>query len=136
MSERIQRLERVLGRAPFIQDLGLALVDAGEGWVTTELAVADRMRQQHGQVHAGVTATIADHTAGAAATTVVPVGHSVVTSEFKINLLRPGGGSVLRCRGTVVRPGRRLVVVEADVEDESAPIARYLGTMAVVPGDV
>jgi uncharacterized protein (TIGR00369 family) len=118
--------------APFIERLGLRVTDIGEGWVETEVTVEDWHLQQHGFVHAGVVGTLADHTAGGAASTVIPEGSSVLTAEYKLNLLRPATGPTLRCRGTVVSAGRRLLVAEADIHAGDRHVARYLGTMAVV----
>lgn len=92
---------RIVEGAPFIRDLGLALTGAGEGWCETELVLAGRHLQQDGYVHAGVQATMADHTAGAAAATRAGPGRRVLTAEFKINLLRAACGERLRCRGSV-----------------------------------
>jgi uncharacterized protein (TIGR00369 family) len=129
---RQSQVEQVLAMAPFIVDLGVTLVETGEGWLETELAVVARLRQQHGYVHAGVVTTLADHTAGGAATTMVGPGQSVLTADFTVHLLRPAAGDVLSCRGEVVKPGRRLIVTQADVWDGEVHCARYLGTMAVV----
>ena len=109
------QIEKVLSKAPFMVDLGVALVGAGPGWVETELAVVPRLRQQHGYVHAGVVTTLADHTAGAAASTRVVRGQSVLTADFTVHLLRPASGQLLRCRGEVVKAGKRLIVTQADV---------------------
>lgn len=68
----LARVAPVFDRAPFIRLMGYRLVGAGDGWVETELEVAERHRQQHGYVHAGVVTAMADHTSGAAATTVIP----------------------------------------------------------------
>ena len=80
---------------------------------------------------------MADHTAGAAASTVVPAGQAVLTVEFKHHLLRPGVGESLRCRATVLKPGRMLCVVEAEVfaihQGQETLITKTLATMAVVP---
>ncbi|MGI8517798.1 MAG: PaaI family thioesterase [Acidimicrobiia bacterium] len=122
----------MLFKAPFIADLGVTLIDAGSGWLETELAVAPRLLQQHGYVHAGVVTTLADHTAGAAASTMVGSEQSVLTADFTVHLLRPASGERLRCRGEVVKVGKRLIVVQADVWHEESHCARYLGTMAVV----
>jgi uncharacterized protein (TIGR00369 family) len=100
--------------------------------VETELAVFPRLRQQHGYVHAGVVTTLSDHTAGAAASTMVSSGQSVLTADFTVHLLRPASGDLLRCRGEVVKHGKRLIVVQADVWDGDRHSARYLGSMAVV----
>jgi uncharacterized protein (TIGR00369 family) len=122
----------VLAKAPFIADLGVTLVGVGPDWLETEMAIVPRLRQQHGFVHAGVVTTLADHTAGAAASAVVGPGQSVLTADFTIHLLRPASGELLRCRGEVVKSGRRLIVTQADVWDGDSHCARYLGTMAVV----
>jgi uncharacterized protein (TIGR00369 family) len=73
------------------------------------------IEQQHGFVHGGVVGTIADSAAGYAAMTVVPASASVLTVEYKMNLLAPGDGEKLVARGQVVRPGRTLIVTKAEV---------------------
>lgn len=126
------RLVPVFDLAPFVREMGYRLTGVGDGWVETELAVEEKHRQQHGFVHAGVTAALADHTAGGAASTKLEEGRSVLTSEYTIHLLRPASGDHLRCRAEVVRAGRLLVVVQADVHAGEHHVARYLGTMAVI----
>lgn len=113
-------------------DLGVRLVGVGEGWVETELDLTSRLCQQHGFAHAGVVSTLADHSAGAAATTMISPGRSVLTADFNIHLLRPGEGSRLTSRGEVVKAGRSLIVAQADVWADGKHCARYTGTMAVV----
>jgi uncharacterized protein (TIGR00369 family) len=73
------------------------------------------IEQQHGFVHGGIVGTIADSAAGYAAMTVVPAGASVLTVEFKLNLVAPADGQNLVARGQVVRPGRTLIVTKAEV---------------------
>lgn len=73
------------------------------------------VEQQHGFVHGGVVGMIADSAAGYAAMTMVPASASVLTVEFKMNLLAPADGEKLIARGQVVRPGRRLIVTKAEV---------------------
>lgn len=130
------RVAPVFARAPFIAWLGFRLVDAGEGWVETELALRPEHLQQHGYAHAGVVTSMADHTAGGAASTIVPAGWSVLTAELGIHLLRAARGEALACRGTVVKPGRRLMVTEADVHCDGDHVGRFHATMAVVEVDV
>lgn len=132
MSEELPRVQAVFSLAPFIQEVGYELADAGPGWVETRLDVEPRHLQQHGYVHAGVITTMADHTAGGAASTVVQPGQSVLTSDLSIQLLRPGRGEELRCRGEVVKPGRSLVFTQADVWADEIHVARLHATMAVV----
>lgn len=105
----------IFEEAPFIADLGLVLGDLGPGWCETVLPLAPKHLQQDGYVHAGVQATVADHTAGCAAGTVVRANERVLSAEFKINLLRPALGERLRCRATVLKPGKTLIVAESEV---------------------
>ncbi|MFP3913908.1 MAG: PaaI family thioesterase [Actinomycetota bacterium] len=130
------RLQPVFDRAPFIRLLGYRLVGSGEGWVETELDVEEHHLQQHGYVHAGVISTMADHTAGGAASTVIDPGHSVLTAQLSLHLLRAARGSTLRCRGEVVKPGRTLVVTRADVHCDGVHVGLFHATMAVVEGEI
>lgn len=132
MSPLRDQIEGIFARAPFMELLGVRLVDVGDGWVETELTITDPLRQQHGFAHAGVVSTLADHTAGAAATTAITGDQSVLTADYTIHLLRPGSGDALRSRGEVVRAGRTLIVAEANVWADGSHCARYTGTMAVV----
>ena len=122
--------------APFIAHLGIELDALGDGWCETRLPLQPWHLQQTGVVHAGVLATLADHTAGAAAATQQSASDHVVTAEFKINLLRGARGERLTCRAEVLKPGRRLVVVEAEVWAERGEarelVAKLNATMAVV----
>jgi uncharacterized protein (TIGR00369 family) len=129
-------MEEIFSQAPFIQSLGIRLGDLGVGWCETSLALEPRHLQQNGFVHAGVVATMADHTAGASAGSLAPEGKAVLTIEYKINLLRPGTGQALRCRAQVLRPGKRILVAESDVFATDGGvekhIAKALVTLAVV----
>lgn len=75
----------------------------------------DGVEQQHGFVHGGVVGMIADSAAGYAAMTIVPASASVLTVEFKMNLVAPADGDKLIARGQVVRAGRTLIVTKAEV---------------------
>jgi len=73
------------------------------------------VEQQHGFVHGGVVGMIADSAAGYAAMTLVPADASVLTVEYKMNLMAPADGEKLIARGQVIRPGRTLVITKAEV---------------------
>ena len=73
------------------------------------------MTQQHGFFHAGVTTTIADNAAGYAAYSLMPDNSTVLTTEFKVNLLAPARGPKLVARAEVIKPGRTLYIVRSDV---------------------
>ncbi len=110
-----QEVEHLFDKAAFVTDIGIRLVDCGPGWCESLLAVRPRHMQHGGVIHAGVQGTMADHTAGAAATTVIAPGQFVLTIEFKTNLLRTGQGDELLCRAEVLKAGRSVSVVEADI---------------------
>jgi uncharacterized protein (TIGR00369 family) len=128
---------RILDSAPFIRDLGLRLESLGEGTCTTVLDLEERHLQQDGFVHAGVQATIADHTAGTAGATLIPAGRAVLSIEFKINLLRPARGERLVCRAKVLRAGKSVSVVESEVhaveDGRERLVSKATVTLAIVP---
>ncbi len=129
-------LQRFFASAPFMVDLGVAPFEAGEGRVATRIELAPRHLQHTGVVHAGVMGALADHTMGAAAQTMAPAGHWVLTAEFKVSLLRAGRGQRIECVATVVKPGRQLSFTEAQVfaidEGVRTLVATASATMAVV----
>lgn len=130
-----QAIEQGFAGAAFVNELGIKLVDCGPGWCESRVDLAARHLQQGGIVHAGVQSTIADHTAGAAATALLGAGEFVVTVEFKINLLRPASGDALVCRAEVLKPGAAISIVEAEVfavsGGERALVSKLTATMSV-----
>ena len=121
-----QRVAALFSDAPFICDLGMELLACAPGRCEAQLLLQPRHRQQNGFVHAGVQATLADHTAGCAAATLMAAEQVVLTMEFKIHLLRPGQGERLYCVAEVLRAGKRVSVVESSVYAEAADSARQL----------
>ena len=94
-------------------DARLARVEPG----LVEIAVAFRpeLTQQHGFFHAGVTSSIADTAGGYAGFSLFPAQSSVLTVEFKINLVAPAKGEKLRAIGAVIKPGRTLAICDLKV---------------------
>lgn len=129
-------VKRIFNQAPFILDMGIELESLGHGECTTVLLLQPRHLQQDGYVHAGVQATMADHTAGAAAATLLQSGQMVLTAEFKINLLRAARGDRLICRSGVLRPGKQLTVVESEIFSEAMEpeklVSKAMVTIAIV----
>lgn len=107
------------------------------GFFQSRVEIQGHHRQQDGFVHAGVMATMADHTAGYAAFTTVPEGFQILTIEFKINFLRPACGDSLVCRSTVIRGGSRVIVSESEVFDQreggESLAAKAMVTLMAVP---
>jgi uncharacterized protein (TIGR00369 family) len=132
----LEEIQRIFRSARFISDLGIELESVGDGACETTLEIKDRHLQQDGFVHAGVHATIADHTAGVAAATLIRENKMVLSVEFKINLLRAARGQRLNCRAKVLKPGRRISVVESSVycvsDGEERLVSKMTATMAYV----
>ena len=130
-----ERARGLIESAPFIGQLGIRFRDCGEGWCETSLEGTPELTQQDGFLHAGVLATMADHTASAAAATRMSEGQRVLSIEFKINLLRPASGRQVRCRADVLRHGRTISVVESDVfcliDQGEKRVARATVTLAI-----
>ena len=110
--------ERV--RASFALQQAMALIRATlpvveHGRTEIHLPHWTGVEQQHGFVHGGVVGMIADSAAGYAAMTIVPASASVLTVEYKMNLVAPADGERLIARGRVIRPGRTLIVTQAEV---------------------
>jgi uncharacterized protein (TIGR00369 family) len=102
------------------------------GRVTIVAPIRPEVGQQHGFAHAGLAWTIGDSAAGYAAMSLLEPGGEVLTVEMKINLLAPARGARLIAEGRVIRPGRRLIVVGAEIADgDGTAVATMLGTMIV-----
>ena len=132
----LEAARRFFALSPFMVDLGVEPIDVGEGSMTTVLPLAARHLQHTGQVHAGVMATLADHTMGAAAQTLMAEGFWIITAELKTSLLRPGKGDRLVCVASVIKPGRQVCFTEAEVFAENGGqrtlVCKASATMAVV----
>lgn len=105
----------------------LAVVEAGR--CVVELAARDDLTQQHGYVHGGVVGMIADSAGGYAAFSLMPANASVLTVEYKINMLAPAAGDLLVATGEVLKPGRTLSVVRTEVYALSGERRTRVATM-------
>ncbi len=94
---------------------GFEVDHVATGVFETSLKLRKEHKQQDGFVHAGVIATMADHTAGYAAYTVVTEKYRILTIEFKINYFKPAIGDELKCRSKVINQGKKIIVSESDV---------------------
>ena len=96
--------------------LGATMKRVEPGLVEIELPHRADLTQQHGYFHAGVVATIADSAGGYAGYSLMPAGSTVLTVEYKINLLAPAEGERLLATGRAIKSGRTLTVCEVEVE--------------------
>jgi len=109
------RVRDSFARQPFMAYLGARITAVAPGFCEIAVDCRRELTQQHGFVHGGVLASIADSAAGYAALSLMPAGASILTVEYKLNILRPGRGEAMIARGRVLKPGRTLTVVQADV---------------------
>lgn len=132
----IARISKSFDAQTMMATLGARLMTVAAGRVVIEAPILAGARQQHGVGHAGLTFSIGDSAAGYAALTLMPDNTEVMTAEIKINLLAPANGDLLRATGKVIKPGRRLIVVTAEVHsikgDTETLVAILQGTMVPV----
>jgi len=122
---------------PIMNLIGARLARVEPGVVEIELPFRADLTQQNGYLHAGVVTTIADSACGYAALSLMPAGSSVLSVEFKVNLLRPARGQSFVARAEVVKAGRTLSVTRADGfairgDAELELVATMQGTMMAV----
>jgi len=115
--KRIRFLKRDYSRG-FIKEVGFKAIHMERGYLESHLKIRNRHRQQDNYIHAGVIATMADHTAGYAAFSLVPEEFRILTIEFKINFLEPAYGEALICRSRILREGGQILVGESEVFDQ------------------
>ena len=130
-------MREIFDAAVFVGHLGIRVHRVEPGVCETTAQIQPFLLQQDGFVHAGVLATMADHTGGGAAGTLIRSDQGVLSIEFKINMLRPAKGLGLRCVSSVLRPGRTISVAESEVysvaaDGEEALVAKAMVTLAVV----
>jgi uncharacterized protein (TIGR00369 family) len=110
-----QRVHSSFDRQQAMKLIGARLARLAPGECDIELPFKAELTQQHGYFHGGIIGTIADSAGGYSAFTLMPADSSVLTVEYKMNLLAPGDGELLIARGRVLKSGRTLVVSRVDV---------------------
>ena len=113
--EYARRVQESFERQGIMTTLGARLLRVEPGEVEIGVDYRAGLSQQHGFFHAGVTSTIADSAGGYAAFSLFPPDASVLTVEFKINLVAPADGERLRAVGRVYKPGRTLTLCDVEV---------------------
>jgi len=129
----VDEIKQSFARQTMMGFIGAQLSRVEPGIVEITLPYRADMAQQHGYLHAGVVTTIADTACGYAAYSLMPAGSEVLSVEFKVNLLRPAKGEMFTAVAEVVKAGKTLTVVRADVfgvdGDKRELVATMLATM-------
>ena len=132
------RVRDSFARQRAMATLGARLARVAPGEVDIELPYRADLTQQHGYLHAGIVATVLDSACGYAAFTLMPATATVLSVEFKTNLLAPAAGETFVARGRVLRSGRTITVCEASgimrEGGRETAVAHMLGTMMALHG--
>ena len=133
-----ERIRASFAKQGMMATLGATLEKIESGAVEIALRPSPAIAQQHGFVHAGAIAAIADNACGFSALSLMPEGTGVLTTEFKLNLVAPAAGNLLIARGRVVKAGRTLTLTMAEVfavsGGEEKLVALMTATMMSVRG--
>ena len=128
-----KKITQSFEKQTFMKTIGAQLDVIEDGKVTISVALKPGMMQQHGFGHAGITFSIGDSAAGYAALTKMGENQEVLTSEMKIHLLSPANGKILKAVGSVLKTGRRLLIVQSQIyskyKGKEKIVATMLGTM-------
>jgi uncharacterized protein (TIGR00369 family) len=132
------RVRESFTRQRVMTTLGAQFTRVSAGEVDIEMPYRSDLTQQHGYLHAGIVTTVLDSACGYAAFTLIPAGATVLSVEFKTNLLAPAAGELFFARGRVVRAGRSITVCEADgwMRDggDKKHVALMIATIKILAG--
>jgi uncharacterized protein (TIGR00369 family) len=132
------RIQASFDKQGLMSTLGASILRIAPGAVDIALPASPSVSQQHGFVHAGAVAAIADTAAGYAALSLMASGTGVLTSEFKINLVAPAAGERVVARGRVIKAGRTLTLAQTEVFSETAGqeklVALLTATLMAIEG--
>jgi len=131
-----RRCRESFGRQKAMALIGARLTGVEPGLCEITLPFREDLTQQKGFVHGGILGMIADTACGYAAFSLMPAGCSLVTVEYKMNILSPGRGAMI-ARGHVVKAGRTLTIARAEVHAEDgkhvASMQQTLMMLAATP---
>lgn len=127
----VSKVHESFAQQAAMASFGIEIGRLGPGWIELLFRPRPGLTQQDGFVHAGVVATALDSACGYAAYSLAPPNTTVLTSEYKINLLRPVTGTSFVARGVVIKPGRTLTVSQGELRaDPEGPL------LAVMTGTI
>ena len=132
------RVRASFARQRAMHTIGARLVRVEPGEVEVELPFREELTQQHGFLHAGIVTTLVDSACGYAALSLMDRESAVLSVEYKVNLLAPAVGQLMRAVGRVIKPGRTLLVCSGEVTaiagDSETVVTLMQATMMAVRG--
>jgi uncharacterized protein (TIGR00369 family) len=122
-----------------MKTIGASIEAIGAGEIEIEFPYQSSLTQQNGFIHAGIVSTVLDSACGYAAFSLMPEDASVLTIEFKVNLLSPAKGDRFRGYGKVKKAGRTISVAEAELyafsDQGKKLVATMVGTLMAINND-
>jgi uncharacterized protein (TIGR00369 family) len=116
---QVERISNALDSVPYAKLLGISLTQIDSGTATLKMPVRKQLTQNHGVVHGGAMASLIDSATAFAIISLLEPQEKVTTVDLTISYLRPVTKGTLNCAAKVVRSGRRLLVVSAEVFDDA-----------------
>jgi len=134
ISEEHRRIAReVFDSVPFVKLLGMKLIDLQPSTATLTLAMRDELRQPSHLMHGGAIASLIDTATAFAVATTFEKGDSAATVDLTVHYLRPVTEGTVRCEAKILRAGKRLLTVSAEVfNDQEKLIATALATYSKI----
>ena len=123
-----------MNKAPYLQLLGVRVVELAEGYARLAVTVEERMNSFLGALHGGVLSSLADTAVAMALFTLIEPDQKPVTVELNINYLRPVQGDQAIAEARIVSKGRKIAVGDVDITDETGQlVAKSRATYIVIP---
>jgi uncharacterized protein (TIGR00369 family) len=129
----IEKAFEVVRNTPYLQHLGIELVEMSEGSAVMKMPMKEELRQPYGLLHGGATASLIDTATAFAVVAAIGQADKATTVDLTVHYLRPVINETTICTAKVVRAGKRLITVSAEVHNEDGKmIATALSTYAKV----
>ena len=125
--EQERHIREAFTKVPFAHLLGIEIGEIRRGEATIHLEVRDELRQNNGVAHGGVVATLVDTAAAFAILTLLEPGQTTTTVDLTVHYMRPLLKGRATARARVLRAGRRILTISAEVlDDQETPVATAL----------
>jgi uncharacterized protein (TIGR00369 family) len=121
--QQVERLKRAAHSLPFVSLCGIELESAEPGSAVMSLAVRDELKRDNGVVHGGAIATLIDTCTAFAIIPLLAEDEHSVTVDLTISYLRPLTTGTARASAKILREGRRVIVLSAEVLDHEGKLA-------------
>lgn len=133
MSEEKHKAFEVVETTPYLRHLGIELVEISAGKAVMKMPMKKELRQPYGLLHGGATASLIDTATAFAVVAAIGTEDKATTVDLTVHYLRPVIDETTICTATVVRAGKRLITVSAEVHNEQGKlIATALSTYTKV----